>query len=60
MDKLQLKSIQTLVSAGIGWMNGERLTVNDNELENVYSNPGIAFEFGLTSAGNTIEYGLSF
>jgi hypothetical protein len=38
------KSNQTIISAGVGWMNGSRLTIQGDDLENIGPIPGFAFE----------------
>jgi hypothetical protein len=38
------KSNQTIISAGVGWMNGSRLTMQGDDLENIGPIPGFAFE----------------
>jgi hypothetical protein len=51
-------SPQTIASAGVGWMNGSRLTNQGMELEDIGTTPGFAFELGMATTGSTIGLSL--
>ena len=59
-NQAKLMSVQTIASAGIGWVRGEELNDTRTSLDNMESVPGLAFELGLASMGSTIGYSISF